>query len=309
MNETLGRIAADYRAGLGAYLADGGEPALGRAYELGRTALKDEINLLELLAIHHEALASLVAQPGSRRDALHQLNAARDFVTEAISPFEMTHRGFREANQALHRINERLESEARRIAHVIHDDAGALLVTVHLAFKELERELSPEAKQQLRRVRAQLNELEQHLRHLSHELRPTILDDLGLLPALCFLAQGISARNGLRVEVHSEELRPLSPTVQTVLYRIVQEALANVVRHSRATHATVSLRADGPAVLCSIRDDGVGIRNGSGTHPERTHGLGLLGIRDRLDALGGTLQIHSDPGQGTELRISVPGVS
>ena len=114
------------------------------------------------------------------------MSAARDFMSEAISPFEMIQQGFREANTALHRINERLENEARRIAHVIHDDTGPLLVSVDLSFMGAERDLSPSAREQLAKVRTQLNTLQDHLRDLSHELRPTVLDDLGLVPALRF---------------------------------------------------------------------------------------------------------------------------
>jgi signal transduction histidine kinase len=290
MKEILERIAEDYRAGLGTYLAEGGEPALGKAYELGRTALADEVGLLELLAIHHEALASILVDAGTPAETVRHLSAARDFMSEAISPFEMIQRGFREANTALHRINERLENEARRIAHVIHDDTGPLLVSVDLSFKELERDLSPSAREQLAKVRTQLNTLQDHLRDLSHELRPTVLDDLGLVPALRFLAEGVSVRSGLKVEVVDGFRRWLPPLVQTALYRIVQEAFANITRHARASHAIVQIQRDGTSIQCSIRDDGIGMQAPSKATAGGGYGLGLLGIRERLHALGGSLR-------------------
>jgi signal transduction histidine kinase len=305
MNETtLARIADDYRSGLAEFLAQGGEPGLAQAYELGRRALNEGVGLLELLAIHREAVASL-PDPGADSGSLSP--AAHDFLNEAMSPFEITHRGFREANSALHRINERLESEAQRIAHVVHDDLGALLVTIHLALKQLEPDLLPSGREPLEGVRTRLNELENRLRDLSHELRPTILDDLGLVPALRVLAQGISMRSGLRVDVVDGVHRWLPPVVQLAVYRIVQEALANVVRHARATHASVKLARRGEVLQCSIRDNGIGMQPPSkkGQRIEG-HGLGLLGIRERLDALGGTLRIDSSPGQGAELLVTVP---
>src|SRR2546425_13300831 len=96
----------------------------------------------------------------------------------------MTHRGFREGVAALRRLNEMLEEEARRIAHALHDEAGRLLVSVHLALQEAAGGLPPRVRDRLEKVREPLDEIEKHLRRLSHELRPTILDDLGLLPAL-----------------------------------------------------------------------------------------------------------------------------
>ncbi len=307
MNETtLARIADDYRSGLAEFLAQGGESARAQAYELGRRALNQGVGLLELLAIHREAAASL-ADLGARSEISPLSPAAHDFLNEAISPFEITHRGFREANTALHRMNERLESEAQRIAHVVHDDLGALLVTIHLALKQLEPDLLPSGRVQLETVRAQLTELEDRLRDLSHELRPTILDDLGLVPALRVLAQGISMRSGLQVDIVDGVHRWLPPTVQLAVYRIVQEALANIVRHARATRASVKLARGGEVLQCSIRDDGVGMQPASkkGSRTEG-HGLGLLGIRERLAALGGTLRIESTSGKGTELLVTLP---
>lgn len=300
--EILGRIRDDYRSGLEAYLGEGGEAALQRAYALGRSALNDEVGVLELLAVHHEALTPFLASSPTPRETVDR---AQDFLSETISSFEMTHRGFREANATLHRLNDRLESEVKRIAHVIHDDTGALLVTVHLAFKELERDLSPAGHEQLNRARVQLNELEARLRQLSHELRPTILDDLGLLPALRFLAQGVSARGGLRIDVEDSGDRALPPLVQTTLYRIVQEAFANTVRHAHASHAVVKIQSDDASIHCSIRDDGIGMRAPSKARTRGT-GLGLLGIRERLVVLNGTLNITSAPGRGTELLVKIP---
>ena len=303
MTESHARIAREYRAGLVAYLAGGGEAALGRAYEIGRSALADHVGLLEFLAIHHEALASLAADSRTADETVRNCRGAQDFFAEALSTFEMSHQSSVEANQTLHRMNDRLEKEANRIAHALHDDAGALIVTVHLAVKDLEREVSGSAPAHFANVRARLNELEQHLRRLSHELRPPILDDLGLVPAIRFLAEGISARNGLRIDVEDRPCPQLPTPVQAVLYRIVQEAFTNVVRHAHASRATVRIQRDGGSVRCSVRDDGVGM---SGAAEPGSQGLGLLGIRERLQPLGGNLEIDSVPGKGTQLCVSIP---
>jgi signal transduction histidine kinase len=295
------RIASEYRAGLVAYWAGAGEVALGRAYEIGRSALRESIGLLEFLAIHHDALASLVGD--SRADeTVRNWRAAQEFLVEALSTFEMSHQSSVEANQTLHRMNDRLEKEAHRIAQALHDDAGALIVTVHLAVRDLERIVPDSASDQFASVRARLNDLERHIRHLSHELRPPLLDDLGLVPAIRFLAEGVAARSGLQVDVDDGTCPELPVPVQAVLYRIVQEALVNLVRHAQASRATVRIQVDDRSIRCSVRDDGIGM-NGA---KRGTQGLGLLGIREKLSPLGGDLEIDSAPGKGTELRVSIP---
>src|SRR5262249_5288649 len=189
--------------------------------------------------------------------------------------------------------------------HQLHDEVAQTTASLHLALEEIERELRPRGREKLRTARALLYGLEERLRQLAHELRPTILDDLGLAPALGFLAEGFTSRSGIMVEVKGElgADRP-EPLIETALYRIVQEALANVGRHARAHRATIRLGRRKDLLVCSIRDDGVGFdpeaaaRSGNG-------GLGLLGIRERLDALGGRLDVRSAAGRGAELRVTI----
>lgn len=198
------------------------------------------------------------------------------------------------------------EDEARRIAHQLHDEAAQITASVHLALAEVGRDLPPRRRVGLRRVGALLAHLEERLHRLSHELRPTILDDLGLAPAVGFLAEGFSARTGIPVDVNGDmgDSR-LDPLIETALYRVVQEALTNVARHARARRLRVRFERRRGVLRCSIRDDGVGF--------DRSHeacagegGLGLLGIRERLEALGGKLQIRSSAGRGTELLVAIP---
>src|SRR5438094_6379707 len=122
----------------------------------------------------------------------------------------------RQAEQALRALNQRLEEEARRIAHALHDEAGQLLVSVYLALDDtLAGQLQPDARERLTETRALLEQVEAQLRRLSHELRPTILDDLGLKPAIEFLADGISKRTGRAVAVIGSTGGRLSGSVET----------------------------------------------------------------------------------------------
>lgn len=207
---------------------------------------------------------------------------------------------------ALRRLNETLEQESRRIAHALHDQAGQLLAAVDIALDEFAHELPPSAQPHLQEVKGLLDQIETQLRHLSHELRPTILDDLGLVPALEFLAEGVSARTGLAVTVDGPTTGRLPLAIETALYRTVQEALTNVTKHAQAKCVSVQIMREDRRLRCTIRDDGIGFDVSAVLARKGERGLGLIGIRERLDALGGRLRITSAPGQGTELAITIP---
>jgi PAS domain S-box-containing protein len=211
----------------------------------------------------------------------------------------------KQAEQALHRLNARLEEEARRIAHALHDQAGQLLTSVCLAVAEVASELPNGARQKFDRISVLLDQVAEQLRQFSHELRPIILDDFGLVPALEFLAQCVSKRGALAVTVEASLDGRLPPPMETALYRIVQEALTNVCKHAQARRVTVRLQQDAGMINCLVVDDGVGF-DPSAVCPAMKGGLGLIGMRERLAALGGTLSITTGRGQGTTLRMRIP---
>jgi len=198
------------------------------------------------------------------------------------------------------------EAERRRIAHELHDEAGQLLAAVHLALEANLIGLPPQFREGFDQVRGHLDAIETQLRCLAHELRPTILDDLGLLPALQGLAQRVAKRTGLCIRVDNALAGRLAPAVETALYRIMQEGLTNISKHAAATHVDLELWQDDKRVHGLIRDDGVGFVVEQVMDHTGPRGLGLLGIQERLEVLGGTLQITSAPGQGTTLQITLP---
>jgi signal transduction histidine kinase len=213
----------------------------------------------------------------------------------------------RERLQGLSRqLLEAQEAERRRMAHELHDEAGQLLAAVHLALEEAVAGLPPRLRERFHQVRDHLDAIESQLRRLSHELRPTILDDLGLLPALQAFTEGVAARTGLRIRVDSSIEGRLAPAVETALYRIMQEGLTNVTKHAAATHIQLQLWRDARMVHGLLHDDGAGFAVDRVLNQKGSRGLGLLGIQERLEALGGTLQITSAPGQGTTLQITLP---
>jgi signal transduction histidine kinase len=303
MSATASGLEAQFGTALTAYVAHAEEALLGQAYELGRVAMSEGLSIPDLVAMHARALHAILADGHGPESAVPIIGIAAEFLAESLSSYEMTHRGYREAMVASRHLNETLEQEVKRIAHALHDEAGQLLVSVHLALAELEEDFPQTANSRLRQLKALLDEVENQLRNLSHELRPTVLDDLGWLPAIQFLADKVSRRAHLPVEVLSTVTGRLSAPVETALYRAVQEALANVVRHSRAGRVLIQAAREGGTVVCQVADDGVGFEPAA---PNGRAGLGLKGMRERLNAVGGQLQVFSLPGDGTRIRLQVP---
>lgn len=288
-----------YRDALDAFLARGGEVFLKQAYELGHQALVDGKGILDVLAVHQQALRAAAPDPLPLLDRHH----AGDFLAECLSPFEMTHRAYGDSIRTLRRLNEALEQESRRIAAALHDESGQLLAAVHIQLQDLGRDLRPAQRARLVAVGAQIEQIEQQLRLFARELRPAVLDDFGLLPALRAFAATFSRRTGLQVVFDGEMHSRLPPAVEVAMYRVGQEALNNVARHARASHIFIRLWRRPGAFHCCIGDDGVGLPPA----PARPHrGLGLVGMRERIASVGGALQFVSAPDQGTELRIVIP---
>ena len=210
------------------------------------------------------------------------------------------------AEQALHRLNETLEERARHIAHELHDEASQLLVSVHIAIDGLAQSLPASGQQTITEIKQLIEQIESELRRLSHELRPTILDDLGLIPALEFLAQGVSKRFGIRITVEGDTGGRLPAQVEVALYRITQEALNNITKHSGANYVAARLQKEDNRIRLTVTDDGTGFDVQSVLGQKGRSGLGLIGIRERVIPLRGECIINSSPGKGTEISVLVP---
>jgi signal transduction histidine kinase len=200
------------------------------------------------------------------------------------------------------------DDEAKRIARVLHDEASQLLTAVYISLDQTATHLTPANKVQLAKAKELLDQVEERLRSLSHELYPTILEELGLVASLEYLAGQMSKRSGIRITVESQLNSGLSSLSELTLYRVIQEGLNNAVRHARATKVHIRLLEDQKSVYCSIRDDGIGFDVETVSRTAETDGvrLGLDGMRERVAAVDGTLQILSAPGLGTDLHIGIP---
>src|ERR1700719_113894 len=304
--KTPANFEEEYRSAFGEYTRSGGEAALGRAYELGRRPITEKKSFMEIAFMHHQAIHGMLAE--AQGAARHQelLKAAGDFLAEMLSPYEMAHRGVQDAIAALRRLNETLEEEIKRIAYAVHDEAGQLLVAVHLALADVARELPERHKEQMGRVEELLNQVEKQLRRYSHELRPTVLDDLGWIPAIRFLAEGVSKRANLSIQIKTTVVGRLPGPMEIAVYRIVQEALTNAAKHSKASRVWIRIGKKNRIFCCSIEDDGVGFDVRAVQSDGKRRGLGLIGMQERLNGIGGTLSIDSVRGRGTRLLIQLP---
>jgi signal transduction histidine kinase len=297
-----------YAAALAAYLAHPEEAALRQAYELGRDSMARGTSLVELAIVHQEAFAALLRKSRLRSPEERLVPLASEFLAEVLSPYDMAQRGFQDAVSALRKMNELLEEEIKRIAYAVHDEAGQLLVAVHLALANLERRSSPQLHEDFQNVSLLLRQVESQLRQYSHELRPTILDDLGLVPAVRFLTGSVSKRAGLPIRVSADFEGRLAPATEIALYRILQEALNNAVKHSRASSISVHFLSENNFLLCQVQDDGIGFDTSLVRKPGRI-GLGLVSMQERINAVGGTFQIESSSGRGAHLSFRLPMTS
>jgi signal transduction histidine kinase len=303
---TRDNLEKEYTSLLREYASGAGESALGRVYELGRRAISDQKSLVEIAAIHHQALQELLSKETNVRRRKHLLHAAADFFAECLSPYEMAQRGFQDAVKALRQLNETLEEEIKRVAYAVHDEAGQLLVAVHLALAELSRELPKLQQGQIAHIEELLNEVEKQLRRYSHELRPTILDDLGWIPAIRFLAEAASKRAALFVHIDAAFSERLPMPTETALYRIAQEAIQNTHKHARAKNIWIRAWREQQTLFFSIRDDGAGFDAHNLTAENGAKGLGLIAMQERASAIGATLLVESAFGRGTEISIRLP---
>ena len=299
-------LEESYGAALEDFLRLGDETCLHRAYELGRQAVRDRTSILDMIEMNYRTLGRILPARKSEEERTRAVEAAAAFFKETMSPYEMTNRAFGEANTALQSVNETLEKQVRRIASALHDEAGQLLAVVHIKLEEVGRSLPVEVRERLQEVRQVVDQIESQLRGLSHELRPPALDDQGLLPALEDLASVVFRRTGLRITVESRESQRFPKKIESALYRVVQEALTNACKHSRAHSVEVRLWREEETVCCSVEDDGVGFDHEAVSDGRVPHGLGLTNIHERLRTLGGACEIISKPGEGTRLKIRIP---
>jgi PAS domain S-box-containing protein len=214
-----------------------------------------------------------------------------------------------ERERLLHRIVVTQEEERRRIAREMHDQLGQQLslLTIKLAALKTAHAASAELSEQLDDLEAIARQLDADVDFLIWEVRPTALDDLGLIVALRDYLQSWSKHFGIHAELHTSRMDRdrLTDEIETALYRVTQEALTNIAKHARAQHVDILLARRPDHVSLIIEDDGVGFESEQAFGTGES-GFGLIGLRERASLFGGTLEIESRPGRGTTLIVRIP---
>jgi two-component system sensor histidine kinase UhpB len=195
------------------------------------------------------------------------------------------------------------EEERRRLARDLHDEVNQALTAILLRLEALSHSAPPELGEELDELKRLVNQAMNELLQLARQLRPTALDDHGLLPAMASQVKRFASQTGIKADLNATgEGSTLQPDEELAIYRIAQEALANIARHADARSVEVDLRShEGGGVQLTVRDDGCGFETG-----RPTRGLGLGGMAERARLVGGELTIESRPGAGTQLCLKVP---
>ncbi len=225
---------------------------------------------------------------------------------------ETVNNELRVAEEHLRRLTGRLmqiqDAERRRVARDVHDGLGQYLVGVKMGIDQLARRLAhdPGSHENVCEISMLLNQAITETRTISHLLHPPLLDEIGLESALAVYTDGFAKRSGIAVSVGvAPDLGRLDSDIETALFRVVQECLLNVHRHSSSTTASVSLNRENGEIKLQVGDEGVGMTttqdpDGMGL------GVGLLGIRERIRQLNGKLEIFSNKGKGTTVVATIP---
>ena len=207
----------------------------------------------------------------------------------------------------LERLSSRMvaqhESERRRLSRELHDETAQVFSAVKMELVTLRDGLAPHDAGRLDHALGLVDAGIRSIRNVVNDLRPSLLDDLGLLPAVRSLVADIGSRSGISTSLDAPAaLPPLAEDAELALYRAVQEALTNVVRHAGASAVAVRLEESAGALVLTVRDDGNGAGGGF-DHPDR---LGLRGMKERITALGGAVEVAGAPGAGVTVRVSLP---
>jgi signal transduction histidine kinase len=280
----------------------------------------------EITRLNEESLANVTRQMNQNQDAFRRylgwmsgaalltglLIAGLSFlhISRLERRSEVERRRIEHAEQELRLLSQKLvqaqEEERRTISRELHDEIGQMLTGLRLGLinlEELHTASSPDFSILLAEIKDLAEKVMRAVRDLAMGLRPSMLDDLGLGPALQWQAREYSRRNGIPATVEIDgDLDNLSEDLRTCIYRVIQESLTNCARHADAKNVRVTVHATKGDIAATIQDDGIGFDAGSAA----SRGIGLIGMEERVRELGGAITLRSRPNRGTVVDITIP---
>jgi PAS domain S-box-containing protein len=237
-------------------------------------------------------------------------NQAAIAIQNAQSRADLEQRGA-ELLSLTARLAETEDAERRRLARELHDQVGQSLALLNFNLNISKGQADDHGLEdldlQLGNAILMVNEISQGIRDIMDDLRPSVLDDYGLEAALYWYADRYSERTGIQTSVQGVELNPrLSPRIENALFRITQEALANVARHAKANLVSIYIEDEGGSILLKVLDDGAGFEPRNPKQSQERRGWGLVNMRERAESVGAKFELDTKPGQGAQITVGVP---
>ena len=270
------------------------QASIAEVYRLTQRQVRNQLGLALVASLGIALVASLYS---ARLESQLRLGRARDLQNA------------RDLQQLSAQLLTAQEEERRAIARELHDEVGQVLtaIKVELSIAQTNGEAAGIPDRALDNVRAIVDGALQRVRNLSHLLHPAMLDDLGLQTAIEWHVRGFSTRHDISVDFTYEHIdERLDAVTETTAFRIVQEGLTNVLKHAKASSVRIDLGRHSDIIRLTIEDDGQGFEVSGGLSSDSRHGLGLIGIRERVAQLRGSLRVESAPRQGTRLVVELP---
>lgn len=340
-----------------------------QSYELGRKAIARGLGVLDMARLHQDVLAAAV-RSSPQSGAISCVKAAGGLFLESLTPFEATHRGFREAYQQLQELNGSLEQrnselaainrrlrgeiskrerievalrqsekhyrklfqqaqlmqedlrhlsvqilnvqeeERTRISRELHDEVGQALTAINVGLTMVAKQAGQPGngfERRIANIQAQIEQTMVTVHDFARELRPAMLDELGLLPALRSYLKGFQERTHVRTTFKaSSHIEDLDDEKKTALFRVAQESLTNITKHAQASRVTIEICRRNGSVRMEICDNGKGFLMDPQSAVKRKKRLGVLGMQERVRSVSGRLELHSRPDKGTIVRVVIP---
>ena len=281
-----------------------------------RTAQEDNEQLVQLNQALHRRSVDLIASNRQLQQEILQRKSVEESLRKSKQHYSWLLEQSRHMQEQLRLLSRQLlsaqEEERKMISRELHDQIAQTLTGINIQLATLKVEAAVNVKglqKKITRTQRMVEKSVDIVHRFARELRPTVLDDLGLIPALHSYMKGFSRRTGIHIHFRtfsSSRIEQLNNATRTVFYRVAQEALTNVARHAQASRVEVNFEKLPNAICLKIKDDGKSFQAQRVMHSKRNTRLGLIGMRERLEMVGGSFSVESAPGKGTTIRAQIP---